>query len=126
MGNRLRKMTPRNGHTLVAFLMNRISGCANQKEDSLKDQNDNGRATVAEYYDGPVEFRALSTKGKGERLDRPELEELDAQLRSREIDLLFAEDLGRIIRGGGAARLCGLAVDCGTRVISPRDGKCSA
>ena len=42
-------------------------------------------------------------------------------LRSREIDLLILEDIGRLIRGPAAHRLCGIAVDHGTRVISPND-----
>ena len=33
----------------------------------------------------------------------------------------FAEDLGRWIRGAEAVRLCGIAVDHGTRVIAPND-----
>ena len=76
-------LVPRNGHTLVVGIVCRISGCQNQKELSLEDQTDHGKEVIAELYDGPVEFRVIATKGKGERLDRPELAEIEAALRSR-------------------------------------------
>ncbi len=112
---------PRNGHTLVVGIVARISGGPNQKELSLDDQIDHAKQVVAEMYDGPVEYRVISTTGKGERLDRPELTEVEAMLRSRELDALIAEDIGRIVRGTEASWLCGVAVDHGTRVIAPND-----
>ena len=112
---------PRNGHTLVIGIIARISGCANQKELSLDDQVDHAKQVVAELYDGPVEFRVIATKGKGERLDRPEIAEIEAMLRSGELDGLVAEDIGRIIRGTDVARICGVAVDHGVRVLAPND-----
>ena len=63
------KLLPRNGHSLVVGVVCRISGCANQKEQSLEDQEDHAQESIAELYDGPVEFRVIATKGKGERLD---------------------------------------------------------
>jgi len=51
------EIVPRNGHTLVAGVVARISGCANQKDLSLEDQVDHAKQVVAELYDGPVEFR---------------------------------------------------------------------
>ena len=54
--------------------------------------------------------------------NRPELAELEAMLRTEEIDLLICDDLGRIVRGTDAERLIGLAVECGTRVIAINDG----
>jgi site-specific DNA recombinase len=114
-------MVPRNGHTWGIGFVARISGCANQKEVSLEDQVDHGKEVAAEYCQGPAEYRVVATKGKGERLDRPELDEIEALLRTGELDLLVAEDIGRIIRGADAVRLCGIAVDHGTRVIAPND-----
>ena len=70
---------------------------------------------------GPLEYRVVATKGKGERLDRPELAEIEAVLRTGELDLLVMEDIGRLVRGAEAVRLCGIAVDHGVRVISPND-----
>ncbi|QDT86309.1 hypothetical protein [Gimesia chilikensis] len=115
------ELKPRNGHTLVVGILGRISGCANQKELSLDDQVDHGKQIAYEMYDGEIEFRIITTKGKGERLDRPELLKIENWLNSDELDLLIVEDLGRLVRGPAAHRLCGIAVDHGTRVISPND-----
>lgn len=114
-------IAPRNGHTLVVGIVARISGCANQKELSLKDQEDHAKEIVAATYSGSVEYTVIATKGKGERLDRPELGEVERLLRSRQLDLLICEDLGRLVRGVEASWLCGIAVDHGTRVLAPND-----
>lgn len=114
-------LKPRNAHTLVVGIVARISGCANQKELSLDDQVDHAKALVVELYDGRVEYRIIRTTGKGERLDRPELDDIRRELRSGELDLLVMEDLGRLVRGGEAVRLFGMAVDNDTRAISPND-----
>jgi site-specific DNA recombinase len=110
---------------LVVGIVARISGCANQKEVSLDDQVAHGKKIVSDLFDGPpgpVEYVQIATKGKGERLDRPELAEVEQLLRSKRLDLLIAEDLGRLVRGLTAGWLCGIAVDHGTRVIAPNDG----
>ena len=112
---------PRNGHTLVVAIVARITGGPRQKDVSLEDQEDHAKETIAEIYDGPVEYKVIATKGKGERLDRPELKQIEAILRTREVDILVAEDIGRLVRGTDAKRLCGVAVDHGTRVIAPND-----
>ena len=112
---------PRNGDALIVGIVARISGCASQKEVSLDDQVDHAKQVVAEMYDGPVRYRTIETKGKGEQLDRPELVALEAMIRTGELDLLVAEDIGRIVRDTEAKRLCGVAVDHGTRVIAPND-----
>ena len=120
-GNHQPPIIPRNGHTLVVGIVARISGCQDQKEMSLDDQVDHGKQLVAEMYDGPVVYRIIQTKGKGERLDRPELEEIAVLLRSDELDLLIFEDLGRVVRGAAAMPLLGLGVDHKVRCISPND-----
>lgn len=125
MPRRHETVTPRNGHTLVVGVVARISGCANQKEVSLDDQLEHAKEEVAAVYDGPpdaIDYRVIATKGKGERLDRPELADIEAMIRTRELDLLIFEDVGRLVRGPAAADLVGLAYDHGTRVISPNDG----
>ena len=116
-----RSFTPRNGHTLEVAIVARISGCTNQKEVSLDDQVDHGKTEISHDFKGPVNFREIATKGKGESVDRQELADLEALLRTRVLDILFVEDLGRLVRGEEAVRLCGVAVDHGTRVISPND-----
>jgi site-specific DNA recombinase len=115
------ELGPRNGHTLVTDIVARISGCKKQKEVSLEDQVDHGKEVASELYSGPTEYRVVATKGKGERLDRPELAQIEDMLRSGELDLLIMEDIGRLVRGSEAHRLCGIAVDHGARVISPND-----
>jgi hypothetical protein len=114
---------PRNGHTFVVGVVARITGGPNQKEVSLVDQIDHARDVAHDVYgvDAEVELRPVATKGKGERLDRPELAEIEAMIRTRELDLLVAEDIGRMVRGTAAKDLCGIAVDHGTRVIAPND-----
>jgi site-specific DNA recombinase len=114
-------MVPRNGHTFVVLIGCRISGCEGQTEVSLEDQEDHGKDEAPIYCDGPTEFITIATKGKGERLDREELVEIERHLRSRRIDLLIVEDLGRLVRGAEAVRLFGIARDKGTRAISPND-----
>ena len=74
MSRRKKELKPRNGHTLVVGIVARISGCARQKDVSLEDQVDHAKEVVKELYDGEVEYRPIATRGKGERLDRPELD----------------------------------------------------
>ncbi|MBD3672145.1 MAG: recombinase family protein [Planctomycetaceae bacterium] len=88
---------------------------------SLEDQVDHGKQIVTDMYDGPVDYRVVATKGKGERLDRPELQDIEAMLREADLDLLLQEDVGRLVRGSEAVRLWGIAVDHGTRCIAPND-----
>ena len=119
---RPQKIQPKNGHTVVLMNVARISGCENQKDESLEDQQEHAREVAGELVDGfPVEYRWIATKGKGEDIVRPELAEVEAQLRTGEIDLLVLEDIGRLVRGTEASRLIGIAVDFGTRVVSPND-----
>jgi site-specific DNA recombinase len=106
---------------LMTFRERVASIIDNQKDLSLDDQVDHAKETVADLYDGAVEYQIVATKGKGEALDRPELTEIQAMLRSRELDLLVVDDLGRLVRGTAAKDLCGLAVDHGTRVIALND-----
>lgn len=115
-------LIPRNGSTLIVAIICRISGCVKQKELSLEDQEDNGRQLIAELYSGLSEFHVIATKGKGENLERPELEQIEAAYRSREFDVFIFDDLSRLIRGGEAARLLGVGVDNGTRSICINDG----
>ncbi|MEX0612342.1 MAG: hypothetical protein WD738_00295 [Pirellulales bacterium] len=116
------EIPPRNGFELVVCVTARISGGPRQKEMSLEDQVDHVKEVISEYYSGPVELRIVATKGKGEDLQRPELKVIEQQLRSRELDLWVCEDIGRAVRGAEASRLCGIAVDHGTRVLARHDG----
>lgn len=115
-------LIPRNGQSLIIAIVCRISGCAKQTELSNEDQEDNGKQLIAELYSGPSEFRVIATKGKGENLERPELEQIEAAYKSRKFDVFIFDDLSRLIRGGEAARLLGVGVDNGTRSICINDG----
>jgi site-specific DNA recombinase len=81
-----RKPVPRNGHILIVGIVARISGCADQKEVSLDDQVDHGKQVVVDMYEGPATYRPVATIGKGEALDRPELEQIEAELRKGELE----------------------------------------
>lgn len=116
-----RNLSPRNGHMLLAGLGARISGRPRQKEESLEDQTDHNKEIVSELYTGPIQYLVIATKGKGERLDRPELAEIERVFRRGELDVFVWEDLGRLVRGVEAVRLLGIAVDHGIRVIVPND-----
>lgn len=116
-----REFKPRNGHTLIVGIVARISGCSTQKDVSLDDQVAHAKLVVTDLWDGLVEYRIVATKGKGERLDRPELDEIKELLRSRQLDLLIQEDIGRLVRGAEAVHLWGIAVDHGVRCIAPHD-----
>ena len=115
------QLVPRNGHTLIAAIVARISGCASQKELSLDDQVDHAKEEIAQLYRGPIEYRVIATKGKGERVDRPELAQVAQLIRSGELDLLVMEDVGRLVRGAEAVKLWGIAVDHGVRCLAPND-----
>ena len=121
---RTQPLEPKNGLFPVVLNPARISGCKSQKEISLEDQHDHGVEVVTELWEGDiedVEFRRIATKGKGEDLTRPELAEIEAELRTGEIDLLILDDIGRLVRGTEANRLIGIGVDFGTRTIAPND-----
>ena len=112
-------MKPRNGHTLNVVIVARISGCQNQKEVSLDDQVAHGKQAIADIYDGPCNFHTICTTGKGERLDRPELAEVETLIRGGTLDLVVMEDVGRMVRGTAAVELWGMAVDREIRCIAP-------
>ncbi|HVX85686.1 MAG TPA: recombinase family protein [Phycisphaerae bacterium] len=114
-------LKPRVGQLLVLAILARISGCENQKEASLDDQADHGKQEIAHHYSGPVQTIVIKTKAKGERIDRPELSEVRDLIRSGKIDVLFVEDLGRMIRGAAAMEILYLAYDRGVRALSPND-----
>jgi site-specific DNA recombinase len=117
MFRRHQEVVARNGHTLIVGIVARISGCDKQKEMSLDDQVDNAREAIEELYQGPVEYKTITTVAKGERLDRPELEEIETALYSSQFDCFVFDDLSRLIRGGEAARLLGVGVDHVTRSL---------
>jgi hypothetical protein len=118
----IKEIRPRNGHTLVVLIVCRISGCAKQKELSLDDQEDNAKELIRGMYQGNIEFVVIATTGKGEHLDRPELADVEAAMRSKIYDFAVFDDLSRLIRGEYAKTLLGIGKDHGTRSLCIQDG----
>ena len=122
MSGRSNPVAPRNGHTLVVGIVARISGCPNQKELSLEDQVDHGKQVVAELYDGPVEYRV--DRHQGQRANGSTGPNWP---RSRRCSAPASSTCWSSRTSAGssaaptAARLCGIAVDHGTRVLAPND-----
>ena len=75
-------VVPSDGITMKVLVVARISGSTGQKELSLEDQEDHARQIGSELNDGPSEYTIIAAKGKGERLDRPELDRIKALLRA--------------------------------------------
>jgi DNA invertase Pin-like site-specific DNA recombinase len=122
MFNESPPLTPRRGNILKVLVGCRISGCQDQKEVSLRDQEDHAREVIEERYSGLAEYKVIATVGKGEALDRPELAEFERDLRSGEFDVFVLEDIGRLVRGAGVMMLIGIGRDYGVRTLSPHDG----
>jgi hypothetical protein len=80
----------------------RISGCASQKEMSLDDQVDHAKEEVANLYQGPIEYRVIATKGKGEALDRPELVEVEQIIRRGDLSRMLTLCFGSRASGPGS------------------------
>ena len=110
-------VTPKNGSILVVLIVARISGCQSQNEVSLEDQVDTCKEIASNIYDGEIEFRVISTKGKGEDLERPELEQI-AQALKEDVDVLIQEDVSRLLRGVDAVKIWGMAVDAEIRCLA--------
>lgn len=120
--SRISPLKPRSGKVLNVLVATRISGCQNQKELSLEDQADHAKQDIEELYDGPCEFDIISAVAKGERLDRDELEVVAAKILTDHYDVLYMEDVGRLVRGTAAVEIWGMAVDRNMRCIAPNDG----
>ena len=98
MTNRLEPpLVPRRGGILYVLLICRIS-TDHQDQRSLADQEALLRRFVQEHYGGPVHFIVIAGKGSGEYLDRKELTQAEEMIESKTLDLVLAEDLGRLCR----------------------------
>jgi len=111
---------PRDGRVLKTVSVSRIS-TDHQDERSLEDQLAKHKNFMAGQYGGPIEWKVIKSRGSGEHLDRDELNELEALIESDQIDLVIAEDLGRICRRTRAYDLCELCVDHNVRLIAIND-----
>ena len=113
-------LSPRNGMTLLVVIVCRIS-TEHQDKESLEDQEAVCRRRVHEWYEGPIEFTIIASRGSGEYLDRQELLDLEVLIESHRCDLVLVEDLSRICRRNRAIDICELCVDCATRLIAIND-----
>jgi site-specific DNA recombinase len=114
------RFLPRDGRLLKIVSVSRIS-TDHQDERSLEDQFAKHKNFVAERYNGPIEWKPISSRGSGEHLDRDELYELEALVESDAVDLVISEDLGRICRRTLAYALCEMCVDHKVRLIAIND-----
>lgn len=113
-------LAARNGRKLRVVVVARIS-TDKQDEKSLEDQEALVRGWLADHYEGQFVVKVLATQGSGERLDRKELRRLGKLIRSQKVDLVIAEDLGRIARRMQASGFCELCEDHGVRLIALND-----
>jgi DNA invertase Pin-like site-specific DNA recombinase len=113
-------LVARDGMTLRVVTVCRIS-TGQQDERSLDDQLAKLKQFVADHFDGPVEWTAISSRGSGEHLDREEIYRLEGLIEGGRVDLVIAEDLARIFRRKRAYDLCESCVDFRTRLIAIND-----
>lgn len=113
-------LRPRNGHCLKVIIVARIS-TIHQDEKSLDDQVALLRRWLAQHYQGPVKTKVLAARGSGERLDRKELHKFRRLIKSNRVDLVIAEDLGRLTRRVQAFEFCELCQDFDARLIALND-----
>jgi site-specific DNA recombinase len=112
-------LTARNGHTLSALLVCRVSDPTKQDERSPQDQAAMLQEWLAQRTRLPCEVEVLAGSGSGECLDRQEYLSLIEKIESEKHDVVLTEDLGRIVRRIHAHLICEDCVDHGTRLISP-------
>jgi len=121
-----RSFQPKDGKDLNVLLVARVS---TNKQDprSCDDQETTLKQFVESRFSGRPKYTAIKSKGKGERLDRAELREVEALVDSGKFDLVVAEESGRIARRqwffGAFVERC---QDAGTRVIAINDNVDSA
>src|SRR5687768_12080697 len=99
-------LVARNGCKLKVLGIARIRGGPGQTEKSDEDQGALYREYLEANCDIPLELKLIAGTGSGERLDREELEQAQAELETGQYDLVIAEDLGRIMRRMHALLFC--------------------
>jgi site-specific DNA recombinase len=113
-------LVPRTGDILRVVCVTRIS-TLNQDLKSLEDQQALLGHWLKQHADCGWQVTQITSRGKGEVLDRQELSELDEMIESRDYDLILTEDLGRIVRRVHGHLVCEHCVDTNTRLISLND-----
>ena len=113
-------LKPRGRDPLNVLLICRIS-TVHQDLRSLDDQEALLRKYIDDHYDGPVNFRCIRSQGSGEVLGTREILEAVALVENREVDVVMAEDLGRVCRRNFAIQFCETCEDNDTRMIALND-----
>lgn len=114
-------LQPRTGNTLRVLIMTRIS-TENQDRLSLDDQAEKCRAYMHAHHPGPIEIvRYLTCQASGECVARPDLDAAQELIQARAVDLVIAEDLGRIMRRMEVFRFCEMCEDYDIRLIAIND-----
>src|SRR5262245_41938850 len=110
-------LTPRNGHTVEVLGIARIS-TDHQDPRSLEDQEALYRRWLDQHVGGPYRLEMIAGRGSGECLDRDEARRARDAVEAGRLDLVIAEDLGRIFRRVHALLFCERCEDRGTRLIA--------
>ena len=113
-------LSARRGSTIRVLGVARIS-TLNQDRLSLDDQRALYERWLADHTDLPWKMKMIATQASGERLDRDELKCIRRLVRKRKVDVIIAEDLGRVIRRVHAMIFCELCEDNGVRFIAIND-----
>ncbi|MBX7165911.1 MAG: recombinase family protein [Pirellulales bacterium] len=92
-----------------------------QDEQSLDDQEALYRRWLEEHGVARHKLRMLKSRGSGERLDRAELKRARRLIKNNKVDLVLAEDLGRIVRRVHGHIFCELCEDHDTRLVAIND-----
>ena len=93
------------GKPLRVVIVARIS-TVNQDRAALSAQVELCKQYIRTHFKGPFEFIVIASQGSGEILDRKELLELEDLIVNRKVEIVIAEDLGRIMRRMQAYMLC--------------------
>jgi DNA invertase Pin-like site-specific DNA recombinase len=109
--------TPHSNGIVHAIGVVRIS-TDNQREESLEAQKVVCQRVARQAIGAQPEWTWVSSRGSGEHLDRPELEEIERLVGSGRHQLLVAENLDRIMRDAGVIQLLKRCVAAGVRVIT--------
>ena len=118
--DRLRKLSPRNGHTLVVGVISRTSNC--HGAPYLGEQANRVKDVIADNYNGPIEFHLIDVIKSAGRQTRGAFVETEALIRTGSMDVIAAEDLTRLGRNDEVTELLALAAACQTRMLSLNDG----
>ncbi len=112
-------MTPSNGHTgpVRAIGIARVS-TAHQRDESLEAQKAHCRRLAMQTIGHEPEWTWIVSRGSGEHLDRPELEELERLIDEGRHQFLFTESVDRIMRDTLVIQIIKRCVHSNMRVVA--------